>query len=171
VNGPNPRAKNVYGQIVRWTPKDKDHTSTQFTWDIFALAGNPTLHKDAYAGSANITPDNMFNSPDGLAFDRDGRLWIQTDGDYSNANAFAGMGNNQMLCANPVTGEIKRFMVGPVGCEITGLAFTPDHKSMFVGIQHPGEKLTSSHFPSGGDAVPRSSIVVISRRDGGVVGV
>ncbi len=171
VNGPNPRAKNVYGQIVRWTPKDKDHTSTQFTWDIFALAGNPTLHKDAYAGSANITPDNMFNSPDGLAFDRDGRLWIQTDGDYSNANAFAGMGNNQMLCANPVTGEIKRFMVGPVGCEITGLAFTPDHKSMFVGIQHPGEKLTSSHFPSGGDAVPRSSIVVISRRDGDVVGV
>ena len=170
VNGPNPRAKNVYGQIVRWTPSGNDHASSQFTWDIFALAGNPTLHKDAYAGSANITPDNMFNSPDGLAFDRDGRLWIQTDGDYSNAKDFAGMGNNQMLCANPVTGEIKRFMVGPVACEITGIAFTPDHKTMFVGIQHPGEKLVPSHFPQGGDAVPRSSIVVISRRDGGVVG-
>ena len=170
VNGPNPRAKNVYGQIVRWTPKGNDHTSHQFTWDIFALAGNPTWHKDAYAGSANITPDNMFNSPDGLAFDRDGRLWIQTDGDYSNANAFAGMGNNQMLCANPVTGDIKRFLVGPVGCEITGIAFTPDQKTMFVGIQHPGEKLTPSHFPHGGDAVPRSSIIAISRRDGGVVG-
>ena len=170
VNGPNPRAKNVYGQIVRWTPNGNDHASSQFTWDIFALAGNPTLHKDAYAGSANITPDNMFNSPDGLAFDRDGRLWIQTDGDYSNAKDFAGMGNNQMLCANPVTGEIKRFMVGPVACEITGIAFTPDHKTMFVGIQHPGEKLVPSHFPQGGDAVPRSSIVVISRRDGGVVG-
>ena len=170
VNGPNPRAKNVYGQIVRWTPNGNDHASSQFTWDIFALAGNPILHKDAYAGSANITPDNMFNSPDGLAFDRDGRLWIQTDGDYSNAKDFAGMGNNQMLCANPVTGEIKRFMVGPVACEITGIAFTPDHKTMFVGIQHPGEKLVPSHFPQGGDAVPRSSIVVISRRDGGVVG-
>ena len=170
VNGPDPRAKNVYGQIVRWTPRGNDHTSNQFTWDIFALAGNPMLHKDAYAGSANITSDNMFNSPDGLAFDRDGRLWIQTDGDYSNAKDFAGMGNNQMLCANPVTGEIKRFMVGPVACEITGIAFTPDHKTMFVGIQHPGEKLVASHFPQGGDAVPRSSIVVISRRDGGVVG-
>ena len=170
VNGPNPRAKNVYGQIVRWTPRGNDHSSNQFTWDIFALAGNPMLHKDAYAGSANITSDNMFNSPDGLAFDRDGRLWIQTDGDYSNAKDFAGMGNNQMLCANPVTGEIKRFMVGPVACEITGIAFTPDHKTMFVGIQHPGEKLVPSHFPQGGDAVPRSSIVVISRRDGGVVG-
>jgi uncharacterized protein len=170
VNGPNPRAKNVYGQIVRWTPKGNDHTSNQFTWDIFALAGNPTLHKGAYAGSANITPDNMFNSPDGLAFDRDGRLWIETDGDYSNANAFAGMGNNQMLCANPVTGDIKRFLVGPVGCEITGIAFTPDQTTMFVGIQHPGEKLVPSHFPHGGDAVPRSSIIAISRRDGGVVG-
>ncbi len=170
LNGPNPRAKNVYGQIVRWTPKDNDHTSNQFTWDIFALAGNPTLHKDAYAGSANITPDNMFNSPDGLAFDRDGRLWIQTDGDYSNAKEFAGMGNNQMLCANPVTGDIKRFLVGPIACEITGMTFTPDQKTMFVGIQHPGEKLAPSHFPHGGDSVPRSSIIAISRRDGGVVG-
>ena len=171
VNGPNPRAKNVYGQIVRWSPKGNDHTARTFTWDLFALAGNPTLHKDAYAGSANITPDNMFNSPDGLAFDRDGRLWIQTDGDYSNAKDFAGMGNNQMLCANPVTGEIKRFLVGPVACEITGIAFTPDQKTMFVGIQHPGEKLAPSHFPQGGDAVPRSSIIAISRRDGRVVGL
>ncbi|BDU58067.1 phosphatase [Limnohabitans sp. MORI2] len=171
VNGPNPRPKNVYGQIVRWTPKGNDHTAHTFTWDIFALAGNPALHKDAYAGSANITAENMFNSPDGLAFDRDGRLWIQTDGDYSNAKDFAGMGNNQMLCANPVTGEIKRFLVGPVACEITGIAFTPDQKTMFVGIQHPGEKLAPSHFPQGGDAVPRSSIIAISRRDGRVVGL
>lgn len=171
VNGPNPRAKNLYGQIVRWTPKDNDHKAHTFTWDIFALAGNPALHKDAYAGSANITAENMFNSPDGLAFDRDGRLWIQTDGDYSNAKDFAGMGNNQMLCANPVTGEIKRFLVGPVACEITGIAFTPDQKTMFVGIQHPGEKLAPSHFPQGGDAVPRSSIIAISRRDGRVVGL
>ena len=169
-NGPNPRVKNVYGQIVRWTPQGNDHTSHRFTWDIFALAGNPTLHKDAYAGSANITPDNMFNSPDGLAFDRDGRLWIQTDGNYSNAKAFEGMGNNQMLCANPVTGEIQRFMVGPVACEISGVAFTTDQKTMFVGIQHPGEKLAPSHFPQGGESVPRSSIIAISRRDGGVVG-
>jgi len=171
VNGPNPRAKNLYGQIVRWTPKDNDHKAHTFTWDIFALAGNPALHKDAYAGSANITAENMFNSPDGLAFDRDGRLWIQTDGDYSNAKDFTGMGNNQMLCANPVTGEIKRFLVGPVACEITGIAFTPDQKTMFVGIQHPGEKLAPSHFPQGGDAVPRSSIIAISRRDGRVVGL
>ena len=170
VNGPNPRAKNVYGQIVRWSPMNGDHTARTFTWDIFVLAGNPSKHQDAYRGSANVTADNMFNSPDGLSFDRDGRMWIQTDGDYSNAKEFEGMGNNQMLCANALTGEIKRFMVGPVACEITGIAFTPDQKTMFVGIQHPGEKLAPSHFPEGGDAVPRSSVVAITRRDGGVIG-
>ena len=170
LNGPNPRAKNIYGQIVRWSPHNGDHTSDKFTWDIFVLAGNPAKHQDAYRGSTNINPDNMFNSPDGLAFDRDGRLWIQTDGDYSNAKEFEGMGNNQMLCANPLTGDIKRFLVGPVACEITGIAFAPDQKTMFVGIQHPGERLIESHFPQGGDSVPRSSVISITRRDGGVIG-
>ena len=170
LNGPNPRAKNVYGQIVRWSPVNGDHTQHKFNWDIFVLAGNPSKHQDTYRGSANISADNMFNSPDGLAFDREGRMWIQTDGDYSNAKDFEGMGNNQMLCAHPITGEIKRFMVGPVACEITGIAFTPDHKTMFVGIQHPGERLIASHFPEGGNSVPRSSVVAITRRDGGVIG-
>lgn len=170
LNGPNPRAKNGYGQIVRWTPRNGDHISDAFTWDIFVMAGNPSKHQDAYRGSANITVDNMFNSPDGLAFDSAGRLWIQSDGDYSNAKEFSGMGNNQMLCANPITGDIKRFLVGPVACEITGIAFAPDHKTMFVGIQHPGEKLIESHFPYGGDSIPRSTVVAITRRDGAVIG-
>jgi secreted PhoX family phosphatase len=170
LNGPNPRPKNVYGQIVRWRPAQGDHAATTFTWDMFVMAGNPSLHNGPMAGTPNVTADNMFNSPDGLAFDASGRLWIQTDGDYSNAKDFAGMGNNQMLCADPVSGEIRRFMVGPVACEITGIAFAPDHKTMFVGIQHPGEGLKPSHFPQGGDAVPRSCIVAIEREDGGVIG-
>lgn len=170
LNGPNSRAKNIYGQIIRWTPENDDHASSKFTWSVYALAGNPTVHQDIYAGSANITPENMFNSPDGLAFDRDGRLWIQTDGDYSNSKEFVGMGNNQMLCADAETGEIKRFLVGPTACEITGIAWTSDQKTMFVGIQHPGEKLVTSHFPHGGDAIPRSSIIAITRKDGGVIG-
>lgn len=122
------------------------------------------------AGSANITPDNMFNSPDGLGFDKDGRLWILTDGNYKNEEEFAGMGNNQMLCADPTTGEIRRFLTGPIACEVTGLDFTPDSKTLFVGIQHPGEDLLPSHFPAGGDSKPRSSVLVITRADGGVIG-
>ena len=57
------------------------------------------------------------------------------------------------IAADPTSGEIRRFMVGPVACEITGVAFAPDHKTMFVGIQHPGEGLKPSHFPDGGDAL------------------
>ncbi len=170
VTGPNPRAENKYGQIVRWTPENGDHTSTIFNWDLFLVAGNPSLHKDFYAGSDNITNENMFNSPDGLGFDKAGRMWIQTDGKYSNEGDFAGMGNNQMLCADPVSGEIRRFATGPIACEITGLTFSPDQRSMFVGVQHPGEDNKPSHFPAGGNSKPRSTIMVIQRKDGGIIG-
>ncbi|BAV77809.1 PhoX family protein [Pseudomonas chlororaphis] len=171
VGGPNPREKNVYGQILRWQTGRGDHGSMDFTWDLFVVAGNPAVHAgQPKGGSSNITPQNMFNSPDGLGFDKAGRLWILTDGDSSNAGDFAGMGNNQMLCADPDTGEIRRFMVGPVGCEVTGITFSPDQRSLFVGIQHPGENGGSTfpeHLPNG---KPRSSVMVITREDGGIVG-
>ncbi|MCA0906673.1 PhoX family phosphatase [Ruegeria marisrubri] len=169
ANGPNPRDKNNYGQIVRWRPDGGDHAAAGFGWDLYVLAGNPTVHQDAYAGSENVNADNMFNSPDGLKFDSNGLLWIQTDGNYGNEGDFAGQGNNQMLAGDPVTGEIRRFLVGPNGCEVTGLSWSPDRRTMFVGIQHPGEK-GNSHWPEGGDSVPRSAIIAISREDGGLVG-
>ncbi|MDO7896465.1 PhoX family protein [Pseudomonas citrulli] len=171
VGGPNPRAKNVYGQILRWRTSRDDHASKTFDWDLFVVAGNPTVHAGTpKAGSSNINAQNMFNSPDGLGFDKAGRLWILTDGDVSNTGDFAGMGNNQMLCADPNSGEIRRFMVGPVGCEVTGISFAPDQKALFVGIQHPGENGGSTfpeHLPNG---KPRSSVMVITREDGGVIG-
>ena len=162
VNGVNPRPNNRYGQIVRWRPAQGNHASQEFQWDLFVLAGNPTVHQDANAGSSNITPDNMFNSPDGLAFDSQGRLWIQTDGNYSNGGDFAGMGNNQMLLADGKTKSIRRFLVGPKECEVTGITWSPDRKTMFVGIQHPGErKPDRCHFPGGGRSVPRSSVIAV----------
>ena len=166
VNGPNPRNGNKYGQIVRWVPDKGDHTSTRFNWNLYVTAGNPTVHSDAYAGSSNISADNMFNSPDGLAFDTQGGLWIQTDGNYSNAKDFAGQGNNQMLLGDTETGKINRFLVGPNECEITGLTWSEDAKTMFVGIQHPGEK-GNSHFPGGKNTVPRSSIIAVTNDSGG----
>ena len=171
VGGPNPRAANDYGQIVRWVPDGGDHLSDTFAWDLYVVAGNPAVHSDANGGSGNVNRDNMFNSPDGLRFDTRGMLWIQTDGDYSNAKGFAGMGNNQMLVGDPATGEIQRFMVGPNQCEITGLAWSADRRTMFVGIQHPGEKGPgNSHFPDGGDSTPRSAVIAVTRDDGGVMG-
>nr|VFJ58641.1 MAG: hypothetical protein BECKFM1743C_GA0114222_102305 [Candidatus Kentron sp. FM]VFJ59529.1 MAG: hypothetical protein BECKFM1743A_GA0114220_102395 [Candidatus Kentron sp. FM]VFK12115.1 MAG: hypothetical protein BECKFM1743B_GA0114221_102245 [Candidatus Kentron sp. FM] len=170
VDAVNPRPKNIYGHIVRWFPEGGDHRADRFGWDLYVMAGNPVVHGAGFgAGSGNVTPENMFNSPDGLGFDADGRLWILTDGNHSNEKAFAGMGNSQMLCADPSSGEIRRFLTGPIACEITGLTFSPDYTTVFVGIQHPGERAVS-HFPGGGDSIPRSSVMMITRDDGGVIG-
>ncbi|MEW6097931.1 MAG: PhoX family phosphatase [Pseudomonadota bacterium] len=183
----NPRTNNVYGQILRWRETGGDAAATTFEWDLFVLAGNPTVSAHTgtlNAGSDNVNADNLFNSPDGLAFDAQGRLWIQTDGNFSNTDNFAGMGNNQMLVADPTTKEIRRFLVGPSGCEVTGITWTPDQKYMFVNIQHPGEygnhprkpsvdpkadPLAFCQWPDAG-VRPRSATVVIWKEDGGVVG-
>ncbi len=168
----NPRAGNVYGQIVRWREAGGNAAATTFEWDLFVLAGNPTVYTDRSnlkSGSANVTADNTFNSPDGLGFDSAGRLWIQTDGAYSNTGDFANQGNNQMLCADPVSKQIRRFLVGPKECEVTGLTFTPDSKTMFVNIQHPGER-GNSNWPGGAGTLPRSATLIITKNDGGVIG-
>ena len=193
IDDANPRAANRYGQIVRWNEAGGDATALGFEWDLFLVAGNPIAYpdrSDLRSGSAAITADNTFNSPDGIAFDHDGRLWIQTDGSFSNTGDYAGQGNNQMLVADLKTGELQRFLVGPSGCEVTGLAFTPDMRSMFVNIQHPGEMgshpnkpkkpdgsfygdndlardpLAFSKWPEASGGRPRSATVVVRRADG-----
>jgi hypothetical protein len=146
----------------------------------FALAGDPNAAKPEHRGAIK---GDMYGSPDGLAFDGNGLLWIQTDVSTSvmNRGAYQGMGNNMMLCADPATGETKRFLTGPAGCEITGIAFTPDQRFLFINVQHPGETASERSDPARPQAVsswpdgpaggrPRSATVVIRRRDGGVVG-
>ncbi|WP_286220436.1 PhoX family protein [Marinobacter apostichopi] len=158
----NPQAENRTGHIIRWTEESSDHAATSFDWDIFVFGGEQGT-ETVVDGEAVVTldDDNIFNSPDGLWFDYNGRLWIQTDG--SDAEPYQ---NNMMLAANPVTREIKRFFVGPVGCEVTGVVTTPDVKTMFVNIQHP-----DANWPFGteGDH-PRDATVIVTRTDGGVIG-
>ncbi len=165
VNGPNPRAENNYGQIVRWYPENDDHADAAFKWDLYVMAGNPDVHGDAYAGSSNINAGNMFNSPDGMMFDSTGLLWIQTDGNYKNEGDFAGMGNNQMLVGDPVTGQIERFLTVPYGSEVTGITWSADKKTVFVGIQHP-----AAPFPDGEGKLARSSVIAIKRADNAKIG-
>ena len=176
----NPRANNTFGHIIRWHERDSDAAALAFKWDIFVLAGDPLL---ADANKQGNIKGDVFGSPDGLWFDPAGRLWIQTDVSTSvlNRGDYAGVGNNQMLCADPATGRIRRFLTGPKGCEITGITMTPDGASMFINIQHPGETasersdpaqpLAVSSWPDGEAAGrPRSSTIVIRRDDGGIVG-
>lgn len=192
VDESNPRNNNLWGHIVRWNETSGDATALAFTWDIFVLAGQPSI-TDGRKPSSNINANNLFNSPDGLAFDSYGRLWIQTDGSFANSGDYANMGNNQMLAADPATKEIQRFLVGPSGCEITGVTWTPDRKTMFINVQHPGEigshpnrpknadgstfsdnqiarnPTAFSQWPNAGSR-PRSATVMIRRTDGGVIG-
>ena len=166
VNAVNPRETNRYGQIVRWRPDGADHAADGFAWDLYVMAGNPTVHADGpYAGSANINAGNLFNSPDGMQIDTTGLIWIQTDGDDDDEGDFAGMGNNQMLAGDPVSGEIRRFLTGPNGSEVTGLTWSADRRTMFVGIQHP-----AAPFPDGEGLLPRSAVIAVTRDDGGLVG-
>ena len=161
VNAANPNANNQTGHIIRWSENGNDYTATGFEWDIFVFAGEQgteTVVDDQVIVS--LTDDNIFNSPDGLWFDYNGRLWIQTDG--SDAAPYQ---NNMMLAANPETREIKRFFVGPQGCEVTGVTSTPDVKTMFVNIQHP-----DGSWPDATQSRPRDATVIVTRDDGGVVG-
>lgn len=168
-NAANPRENNIYGQIIRWQETEGDHTATTFTWDMYVMAGNPNVYpKGPRSGSSNITKENTFNSPDGIGFDSAGRVWIQTDGKYSNEGNYAWQGNNSMLCGDHETGEIRRFLTGPKSCEITGLTWANNERTMFINIQHPGENKDST-FPHTGKT-PRSSVVVITKNDGGVIG-
>ncbi|SCX25145.1 putative phosphatase [Agrobacterium sp. DSM 25558] len=165
LNAANPREKNEYGQIVRWYPENDDHADAKFKWDLFCMAGNPDVHKDAYAGSSNINSGNMFNSPDGMMFDSTGLLWIQTDGEDSNDGQYAGQGNNQMLAGDPVTGRIERFLTAPKGSEVTGQTWSADKRTHFVGIQHP-----DAPFPDGEGKLPRSALIAVKRDDNAMIG-
>ena len=174
-----PRASaDVYGSILKWAETGGDNRSLTFDWDLFVLAGDRT--KDP---RVTIRGD-AFGSPDGIWSDPDRRVWIQTDvsngsqrrGDYAN------LGNNMMLAADPETREIRRFLTGPNGCEITGVITTPDQRAMFINVQHPGEATTAlgaptpadpsavSSWPTGGTSRPRAATVVITKDDGGVIG-
>lgn len=174
------RATNPYGHIIRWT--EARNSDTAFNWEVFLLAGDP-------AYDAAVPPDQpVFGSPDGIWVDDDGILWIQTDisngSQHRPESGYDNIGNNQMLAADTKTGEVKRFLTGPRGCEITGVITTPDKRTMFINVQHPGESTTFwnaqfgapsvsnpsaiSSWPFGGR--PRPATVVIRKLDGGKIG-
>lgn len=179
VDAANPRARNTMGQIIRWR-EDGDFDGETFRWDHLVLAGDPANDRPEARG--NVKGD-IFGCPDGLMLDARGVLWIQTDAGPTQMHKgeFERIGNNQMLACDRRTGEIRRFLTGPTNCEITGAAMTPDGRTLFVNVQHPGEApgyrndpahpAKYSNWPDdlpGGR--PRSATVVIRRRDGGVIG-
>ncbi len=179
VDAANPRANNVMGQIIQWT-EDGDFDATTLRWSHLLLAGDPANERAEARG--NLRGD-LFACPDGVTLDRRGVLWVQTDMHASQMHKgeLQRMGNNQMLACDRSTGEVRRFLTGPVNAEVTGVTLTPDGRTMFINIQHPGETASDrsdpaqpakySNWPdyqSGGR--PRSATVVIRKKDGGPIG-
>jgi uncharacterized protein len=200
---------NANGHILR-VKEASNAASTTFKWDVY-LFGAEAGADAGKINLSNLTSDQDFSSPDGLVFSPStGICWIQTDDgaytDVTNCMMLAGLpgkvgdGNKVTLnytkadastlsvdtfvgkAATPDT--LKRFLVGPVDCEITGLCETPDGKTMFINIQHPGENTSpaniadpskfSSQWPSnagyGAGKRPRSATIVITKNDGGRIG-
>jgi len=167
VNAANPRPENRYGQILRWREQDRHPRASRFDWELFLLAGERPPAGKSWRDDkrfGNIEGD-IFACPDGLWFDAEGRLWIETD--FSDGHqAYDAMGTNQLLCADPVSRQVKRFLTGPAGCEITGITRTPDGTALWINVQHP----SISYPASDGKTRPRSTTVLITKDDGGVIG-
>ena len=208
-------AGNINGHIIRMAEAaSAGSAATSFTWDVYLFGAQ----SDADATRINLsslTADQDFSSPDGLWFsEATGLCWIQTDDgaytDVTNCMMLAGVpgkvgdgikttlaytkADNSTLAIDTYVGKkpaadtLKRFLVGPVDCEITGCAETPDGKTLFVNIQHPGETLAAvadvldpskypSHWPAnagygagGATGRPRSATLAIVKNDAGRVG-
>lgn len=210
MKGSSTQQGNPNGHIVRVAEGAAGSSATSFTWDVY-LFGAEAGADASKVNLSSLTADQDFSSPDGLAFTPStGICWIQTDDgaytDVTNCMMLAGVpgkvGDGRKLTLNYPRADgstlavdthvgkaatqdtLKRFLVGPVGSEITGIAETPDGKALFVNIQHPGENTASanladpskytSQWPSnagyGAGKRPRSATIVITKNDGGRIG-
>jgi secreted PhoX family phosphatase len=179
VGPANPRANNVHGHVVEVIQPGAgtgrvDHAATEARWEIFLLAGKPGI--DAGARYHRATSDNGWLScPDNVAFDSKGRIWISTDGAPNNAGIADGIwaadtaGHGRALT--------RLFFQAPTGAEVCGPLFTPDDRTLFLAIQHPGEdagstfERPSTRWPDFKDGEPpRPSVLAIVKRDGGEIG-
>jgi secreted PhoX family phosphatase len=182
-NAANPRGANGFGHIIEIREAGDDHTSLEFSWEVFLLAGDPSggrlvtdLHQvktdsTYYAGYGNAADLSPIGSPDNIGFDPAGNLWIVTDGTQP-----GGTNDGCYACptSGPNRGRLQQFMSGPVGCEVCGCQFSPDAETLFLSIQHPGEGGSTaaprSHWPDGPGVPPRSSVIAVRKEGGGVVG-
>jgi len=170
VDPANPRPANRHGHVLELFEAGGDHTATRFRWQVFLLCGNPRDADTYFAGypKERVSP---ISCPDNIVFDGSGHLWIATDGQP------AALGYNDAVyvvpVAGPERGRVRQFLSGPVGCEICGPEFTPDFRTLFCAIQHPGEGGTLdrpiSRWPDG-TLPPRPSVVAVRHREGAVVG-
>lgn len=166
----NPRAKNTSGHIIEITETDNNYAAPTFKWEMLILAGLPSDPSTFFAGfdKSKVSP---IGAPDNVAFDNAGNLWIATDG------AARAIKYNDGLFAVPVQGaqrgNVQQFFSTVAGSEVCGPEFTPDNRTLFLAIQHPGEGGTFEEpISTWPDRVglPRPSVITIQAFDNRVIG-
>lgn len=152
----NSNKNNYHGSLLSIVEKNADPLALEFTSHSLLAGGL----------------ESGFACPDNLAFDSNGNLWMTTDMSTKliNKPPYQGLGNNALFLI-PMTGDQAgkaiRVANSPHGAELTGPWLTPDEKHMFLSVQHPGEDSASldqltSHWPDGGQNIPKPSVVSIS---------
>lgn len=180
INTANPRYYNANGHIIEMWPVGGDHTATEGRWEMFIRAGDPSNPYHAAYYHPEVSEHGWFACPDNCAFDTQGRLWIATDGAPSASKRLGERRFADGLWACDTDGEgralTRHFLRGPVGSETCGPCFTPDGKTLFVAIQHPGEKSASfdevdTRWPDKNpEKPPRPAVVAIRKHNGGLIG-
>nr|CRH04253.1 Conserved protein of unknown function. putative phosphatase [Candidatus Magnetococcus massalia] len=180
VDAANPRGPNPYGHILELTPPGAevpDHGAEKYFWNIL-LVGGP-FDKGVGSHYHHLTPKygNWLAAPDNFAFDNRGRIWIASD--QGKAQAHRGHADGLFGCdlEGPGRALPKRFFSVPSGAEMCGPAFTPDNRTLFLAVQHPGDdrgsdfENPSTRWPDFKKGLPpRPSVVAISRFDGKPIG-
>ncbi|MBL4650777.1 MAG: DUF839 domain-containing protein [Aureispira sp.] len=145
------------GEILKIVETDlEDKTSLTFMSSTFLAGGE----------------DTGFACPDNMAFDPKGNLWFTSDisGSSINSGPYLPFGNNGLFLIpswGDQKGKVIQIASAPVDAEFTGPFFAPDGETLFLSIQHPGERSKdlenlTSHWPEGGTAQPKPSVVCIS---------
>lgn len=183
----NPRAANIWGQILEMAPADGRFSGDGWRWDMLVLAGNPADPASAATYHPATSENGWFACPDNLAVDPKGRLWVATDqgGGWSKASGTAD-GIWALQAEGPERGTGRMFFRVPVGAEMCGPSFSADGQTLFVAVQHPAADGAKDYAPFGRESTfedpatrwpdfadgmpPRPSVVMIRRDDGGPIG-
>ncbi|HET8727871.1 MAG TPA: PhoX family phosphatase [Alphaproteobacteria bacterium] len=184
VDAANPRPENDYGHIVELTAPGGDHAATTSEWTILVKCGDPSNPAHEAAWHPETTANGWYGSPDNCAIDNGGRVWVTTDGnDYEYSGRTDGVW--AMETGGEMRGLSKLFFRVPVGAEMCGPIFTPDDRTLFLAVQHPGDggeewpefgrpstyADPSTRWPDFDPDMPvRPSLVVVTKDDGGVIG-
>ncbi|MEO1251334.1 MAG: PhoX family phosphatase [Pseudomonadota bacterium] len=170
----NPRANNAFGHIIEIIEPNGDFTSTRSRWEILVKCGDPADPETGASWNPATSDDGWFGSPDNCAVDPKGRLWVATDG---NQRTGANDGLWALSTEGPARATGRAFFRTPNGAELCGPRFTPDGKTLFVAVQHPGDgdaatfENPSTRWPDFDDETPpRPSVVAIRHEGGGDVG-